>query len=215
MLHWTFFEICDQVTVTSYGCTRTFHKTTLPLHLSCRGPSVSPGPCLTEAGSFCASGRAWPWTLVGRSLLVPFAEQGWARPQSPSAQPPPTSPHQAVCPASHLGAGQGTTSCRRAGEGGAGPAPGSGCGWLTCLVALGNGCLGKVLDFPILLQETLQKPGGFWDRNAKAGSEPLLPCTSRNTRVRGSDSHEGPSTSREAVPVTRTSEPTGGLSGDA
>lgn len=52
--------------------------------------------------------------------------------------------------------------------------------WLTCLVAPGNGCLSEVLDFLVLLQKALQKLGSFLNRNAKASSKPLLPCTSRN-----------------------------------
>ena len=59
---------------------------------------------------------------------------------------------------------------------------GSGCVWLTCPVTLGNGCLGKVLDFLVLLQKTLQKLGSFRHSNSKASSKPLLPCTDRNAR---------------------------------
>lgn len=70
------------------------------------------------------------------------------------------------------------------------PANGYGSCWLTCLVTPGNGCLSEVLDFLVLLQKALQKPGSFLNRNAKASSKPLLPCISRNAKVRsGPHSH--------------------------
>lgn len=54
--------------------------------------------------------------------------------------------------------------------------------WLTCLATPGNSCSGKVLDFLVLLQKTLQKLGSFWHSNSKARSKALLPCMDRNAQ---------------------------------
>lgn len=80
------------------------------------------------------------------------------------------------------------------------PAGGSGSCRLTCLVTPGNGCLSEVLDFLVLLQKALQKPGGFLNGNAKASSKPLLTCASRNATVRsGPNPHPGRTAVAEAV----------------
>ena len=107
-----------------------------------------------------------------------------------SPGPHPPSPHQPTTlpsvhpPTGGAGPGRPPGYCREGtGEGG-GPADGFGSSWLTCLVTPGNGCLGEVLDFLVLLQKALQKLGRFLNRNSKASSKPLLPCVSRST-IRG------------------------------
>lgn len=125
-------------------------------------------------------------------FLVPFIQQGLDTHPVPSYPVP--SLHQlrstlqlTTLPSVHpptRGAGaRRPPSCCRPGVGeGQGPATGCGCSWLTCLVTSGNGCLGKVLDFLVLLQKTLQKPGSFLNSNSKASSKPLFPCMSRNSQ---------------------------------
>lgn len=112
-------------------------------------------------------------------------------PNSPSRVGLPTGPHApslhhpsfSIDP-SHLftpsaeeqGPGEPLAAAEKAGERG-----GFGCSWLTCLVTPGNGCLGEVLNFLVLLQKTLPKPGSFPKSNSKAGSKPLPPCESQST----------------------------------
>lgn len=101
------------------------------------------------------------WSLESRFVLTP---------SPPICPPPPTEQGQEI-----------RGGCRSAGRG-RGVCKGFGCVWLTCLMTLGNGCLDKVLDFLVLLQKTLQKPGSLLHSNSKASSKPLLPCMDRNTQ---------------------------------
>lgn len=162
---------------------RIFFSLSLSIHLSFSNSSFLILLPQAEAGS-------GPFSCGG--FWSHLSSRGWTLTQFPGTQLP--SLHRlrstlqlTTLPSVHpptRGAGaRRPPSCCRPGMGeGQGPADGCGCSWLTCLLTSGNGCLGKVLDFLVLLQKTLQKPGSFLNSNAKASSKPLFPCMSRNSQ---------------------------------
>lgn len=140
-----------------------------------------------------ASSTAWLWARQ----VEPFGPITSQDGHSPSPHPPGLyGQPRPICPVTHR---RGRVEDHPAVAGQAWevrPADCYGYHWLTCLVTPGNGRLGKVLDFPVLLQKALQKAGGFRNGSSKASSQPLLPCVNRETTIRGSrDSHlQGPRT---------------------